>query len=198
MIFDPLAIEALQEASHHVRDAADVGFVIAREWAQQMHFEDESVNAALSFSRSMMRVFMVITVAAIMPMYWIFLMVMLASSGGDPRRLERVRYSFWVLVQALAVMVAAYVIINFSVTFAFLITGVTDIVLFWDPMIFDTGDFTLDRILQEEVALQGSVLMLTGESQAIICQDPLDALALEAGWQYVPDLAGTGVSGCER
>lgn len=198
MIFDPLAIEALQQASHHGREIADVGMVLAREWAQQMHFEDESVNAALSFSRSMMRVFMVVTVAAIMPMYWIFLMVMLASSGGDPRRLERVRYSFWALVQALAVMVTAYVIINFSVTFAFLISGVTDIVLFWDPMIFDSGDFSLDKVLQEEVALEGSVLMLFGDSETVICENPLHSVALDAGWQYVPDIAGTGVSGCER
>lgn len=203
MIFEPGFNEALQQTSFHAREVADVGMVVAREWAQQLHFEDESVNAGLDFSRSMMRVFMVITVGAVMPMYWVFLMVLLASSGGDPRRLERVRHAFWALVQALALMVTAYVVINFSVTFAFLISGVADIVLFWDPMVFDSGDFSLDKVLRDEVALKGEVLMLYGDSETILCEDPLGPAAVDAGWDYVPEIpgtviSGTGIPGCVR
>ena len=198
MIIEPLMHELLQQTGCHAREVADVGMVVAREWAQQVHFEDESVNAGLDFSRSMMRVFMVITVGAVMPMYWVFLMVILATAGGDPRRLERVRHAFWALVQALALMVTAYVLINFSVTFAFLISEVADIVLFWDPTIFDTGDFSLDKVLQDEVALKGEVLMLFGDSETILCESALDAEAVDAGWSYVPDIAGTGIPGCVR
>ncbi|MCY4577526.1 MAG: hypothetical protein OXD31_00615 [Chloroflexi bacterium] len=196
MIFEPLMHELLQLTSSQAREVADVGMVVAREWAQQLHFEDKSVNAGLDFSRSMMRVFMVITVGAVMPMYWVFLMVMLATAGGDPRRLERVRHAFWALVQALALMVTAYVVVNFSVTFAFLISGVADVVLFWDPMIFETGDFSLDKVLQDEVALEGEVLMLFGDSETILCESALDPTAVDAGWSYVPDIAGTGIPGC--
>lgn len=198
MIIEPVMLELLQQTSYHAREAADVGMVAAREWAQQQHFDDQSVNAGLDFSRSMMRVFMVITVGAVMPMYWVFLMVMFASAGGDPRRLERVRHAFWAMVQALALMVTAYVVINFSVTFAFLISGVADIVLFWDPMVFDSGDFSLDKVLEDEVALKGEVLMLYGDAETILCQSSLDPAAVDAGWNYVPEIPGTEIPGCVR
>ena len=196
MIFGPIMDEALA-LGFQAKEVTDVS-VVVRDWVLQQHFEDTSVNAALDFSRSIARAIIVLAVVGILPAYWVFMMIQLASSGADPRRLERVRNTFWRLVQGLAGLVCAYIVLNFSVTLAILLSGFTDIVLFWDPMIFGTGDFSLDTILGGEVAVAGEILLVDGGGNPIICETPLDMLASDVGWVYVPDLEGTGVSGCER
>ena len=177
---------------------AEAGVQLGHWWVSQQNFEDTEVNAALDYSRSFARVFIVGAVV-VLPGYLIYLMLLLAGSGGDARRLEDFRSKFWNLTKGLVVVLGGYVGINLAVSLAISISEIGNVVLFWDPMIFDGFDFSFDKILTSEIALEGETIMLQGSGKPVLCESSLETVAVEAGWTFVPDVEGvTGINGCVR
>ena len=176
---------------------AEAGVQIGHSWASQQHFVDKEVNAALDYSRSFARVFIVGAVV-VLPAYFIYLMLLLAGSAGDARKLDDFRSKFWNLTKGLVVVLLGYVGINLAVSLAISISEIGNVVLFWEPTPFDWFDFSIDQILQGEVALEGETIMLQGNGEPVLCESGLETIAADAGWDYVPDLHSTGIGGCTR
>lgn len=184
--------------AHAGKEALDFGLQVGHAWASQQNFEDKEVNAALDYARTFARVFIVGTVV-VLPAYVIYLLLLLAGSGADSKRLEDFRSKIWNLTKGLAVVLGGYVGVNLMVTMAISISELGNVILFWDPTIFDGFDFSFDRILLSEVALEGETIMLEGAGRPVLCESGLELAALDAGWTYVPDVEGVnGVNGCVR
>ncbi|MDE2688594.1 MAG: hypothetical protein OXI16_14005 [Chloroflexota bacterium] len=169
-------------------------------WAAQQKFDDKEVNAALDYSRTFAHVFIVGAVA-VLPAYFIYLMMLLAGSGGDSRKLEDFRSKFWNLTKGLVVVLGGYAGINLAVGLAIFISEAGNFVFFWSPAQVDGFNFSLGALLGNEgIALLGETIMLQGDGIPVVCKDPLDAIAEEAGWRYVPELGGTEteLEGCVK
>ena len=164
---------------------------------QQGYFEDREINAVLDMSRTGARVIILVTVLAAVG-YWLYAMFMLMSSEGDSRGLERSREVIWNVVKGLMLGVCAYLIINGAVTLYINANDLAAVVRFWEESQFE-GEFSLNDLLQGEIALEGEVLMLGGDGSPIACEDGLNTAARDAGWSWNGSgVGGTGVPGCTR
>ena len=199
MLLDSAAIELLgnvAQAESLVSVALDVT-LRACGLPQETHFEDQEINAVLDMSRTGARVIILVTVLAAVG-YWLYAMFVLMSSDGDSRGLERSREIIWNIVKGLMLGVCSYLIINGAVTLYINAGDLADVVRFWDDSEF-AGEFNLDELLTNEVALEGEVLMLGGDGRPIACEDGLDGIATDAGWRWNGSgVGGTGVAGCMR
>ena len=108
-------------------------------------------------------------------------MFVIMYSAGEVRGLERSREIIWNVVKGLMLGVCSYLIINGAVTLYINAGDLGDVVRFWDDTQFD-GEFNLNELLTNEIALEGEVLMLGGDGRPIACQDGLDDIATDAGW----------------
>ena len=162
---------------------------------QEAYFEDQEINAVLDMSRTGARVIILVTVLASVG-YWLYAMFVIMYSAGEVRGLERSREIIWNVVKGLMLGVCSYLIINGAVTLYINTGDLGDVVRFWDDTQFD-GEFNLNELLTNEIALEGEVLMLGGDGRPIACQDGLDDIATDAGWTWNGGgVGGTGVAGC--
>ena len=167
----------------------------------QEYFGDEEVKAALDYSRSIARLFILLCVSS-SAMFICYGAILLMASGGEPRKMDQSRAVFLNVAIGLVVSISSYLIISSAISVALNVIGVPETVRFWDATVFE-DDFGFYQLLDtdNEYALEGEVIMMDGATP-VICEAGLLLIARESGWMYGVVLPGTGgtddIKGCTK
>ena len=185
----PLASELTRQgmaASELATSALDHG---RRAWSEQTTSfgENAPVLAALDFAGTFSGLFILLAVVTSLA-FVCYGSILLMASGGEARKMERARGVLKHTFVGLTLSVCSYLIISGVITLGFGVIGLPETVTFWEDTVFE-DDFGFHKLLpdgRENMALEGEVIMLVGDT-AIVCD--ADVLSTSGGtWGYEDDL----------
>lgn len=177
------ALNFVSELSNETARAAVPG--------QQFSDEDEGIKAVIELSRMGSRLFILLAVS-ISIVSIVFAAYVLASSGGDARRLDKGRDIMKQTVIGLFLSVFSYVIVSGVITVYVNVAGSDGAAAGqWSGSLSDDGDLALDDLLDSDaVAHEGEALYFDG-LDVVVCGSGVSPDD-NRGWdwidgdQYVP------------
>ena len=197
MLVDIGLLEALRDGmamSESVRAASQDAVQITVH--PQEYFGDEEVRAALDFSRSMARLFILLCVST-STIYICYGAFLLMASGGEPRKMDQSRTVFQNVGIGLFVSISSYLVISTTIAISLHVIGVPETVRFWDATVFEDEFGIYELFGSEEYALEGEIIMMDGPTP-IMCEAALLLIARDRGWAYQTGVFGTTLNGCIR
>ena len=145
--------------------------------------ENQPVLAGLDFARTVSRLFILLTVVASFA-YICYGSILLMAAEGEARKVDRARGVLLRTVVGLTASVCSYLIVSGAILLGVGVVGLPEIVAFWDAAVFE-DEFGLHKLLPdnaENIALEGEVIMLNGDSP-VVCGPDVDSVTANK-WRY--------------
>ena len=170
--------------------------------------ENHPVLAGLDFAITVSRLFILLTVVASFA-YICYGSILLMAAEGEARKLDRARGVLLRTVVGLTASVCSYLIVSGAILLGVGVIGLPEVVTFWDAAVFE-DEFGFHKLLPdngENIALEGEVIMLNGDSP-VVCGPDVDSVT-DNKWLYKTNLTGatpapipgsalSQINGCER